>query len=444
MRTTSTFMALVGSAAAFPHMAAKMAEELSKRQGQLLPSVPLAEGNFEGAPQLVFNAQDQYVSNTGNHAYRAPNFAAGDTRGPCPGLNALANHGYIDHSGVTNLVEAIQGTTAGFNMGVDLAGFLSTISVLLDGNIPTTKWSIGSGGGSGGIASLGGILGGGTGLTGSHNKYETDSSPMRGDFYEYCGNNYEVQLSQYQVLYDYYKGVPDDQVSFTFSDLAKFRNFRFGQSVSENPNFAYGPFSGLIVSQAAFTFIPAFMSNHSAEFPNGKLTRQTLNSFFGVTEKNSDGKGGGTLSYAPGTEKIPDNWYRRSSTVPYSIPLFALDVVRIGAQYPQIVSIGGNTNGVNTFSGVTLGDTFGSVFALENLAKGNTAACLVYQVGQQVVLDQVRDGLVGNLLNTATGLVSKYLAPPAALSCPSLEAKTAEQKLNGYPGVENGTQTKCS
>lgn len=55
-----------------PHMA-----ELMKRQ---------APG---GTPP--FNAAEQYVSNAGSHAFVAsgPN----DQRGPCPALNAMANHG---------------------------------------------------------------------------------------------------------------------------------------------------------------------------------------------------------------------------------------------------------------------------------------------------------------------------------------------------------------
>ena len=43
-----------------------------------------------GAPPLLaplFDAADQYVSNTGSHAFVAP--GSGDARGPCPGLNAM-------------------------------------------------------------------------------------------------------------------------------------------------------------------------------------------------------------------------------------------------------------------------------------------------------------------------------------------------------------------
>lgn len=40
---------------------------------------------------------------TGRHKFVPPDFEAGDQRGPCPGLNALANHNYIPHDGVVNV-----------------------------------------------------------------------------------------------------------------------------------------------------------------------------------------------------------------------------------------------------------------------------------------------------------------------------------------------------
>lgn len=38
---------------------------------------------------------------TGEHAFQPPN--KGDQRGPCPGLNALANHNYIPHNGIVSV-----------------------------------------------------------------------------------------------------------------------------------------------------------------------------------------------------------------------------------------------------------------------------------------------------------------------------------------------------
>lgn len=48
---------------------------------------------------------------TGDHSFIPPDFSAGDQRGPCPGLNALANHGYIGRNGVTNVGVALSYAT---------------------------------------------------------------------------------------------------------------------------------------------------------------------------------------------------------------------------------------------------------------------------------------------------------------------------------------------
>lgn len=42
-------------------------------------------------PTPGFDAAAQYVSNQGAHAFVPPNFAAGDQRGPCPGMSFLGN-----------------------------------------------------------------------------------------------------------------------------------------------------------------------------------------------------------------------------------------------------------------------------------------------------------------------------------------------------------------
>lgn len=60
-----------------------------------------------------FDAKAQLVSVSGKHKFVAPDFAAGDARGPCPGLNALANHGYIPHNGVGTAMDFLTGTLEG-------------------------------------------------------------------------------------------------------------------------------------------------------------------------------------------------------------------------------------------------------------------------------------------------------------------------------------------
>lgn len=66
----------------------------------------------ESSPRsLVFSAKDQYVSNSGDHAFVPP--GAGDQRGPCPGLNAMANHNYLPHNGVATISQFVKGTFDG-------------------------------------------------------------------------------------------------------------------------------------------------------------------------------------------------------------------------------------------------------------------------------------------------------------------------------------------
>lgn len=60
-------------------------------------------------------------------------------------------------------------------MGKDLGSFLSIYGAVMDGDL--TSWSIGG-------PPSGSSLIGPQGISGSHNKYESDVSPTRGDLYE--------------------------------------------------------------------------------------------------------------------------------------------------------------------------------------------------------------------------------------------------------------------
>lgn len=80
-----------------------------------------------------FSAKAQYVSNQGAHKYVAP--GAGDQRGPCPGLNAMANHNYLPHNGIATIAQFVQGTYDVFGMGLDLGTFLSVYGAVFDGDL---------------------------------------------------------------------------------------------------------------------------------------------------------------------------------------------------------------------------------------------------------------------------------------------------------------------
>ena len=66
-------------------------------------------------PFTTFN-ENQLIDVTGEHAWVAP--GPNDLRGPCPGLNALANHGYFPHVCSTKFSSALS-----FMMSADFVNF---------------------------------------------------------------------------------------------------------------------------------------------------------------------------------------------------------------------------------------------------------------------------------------------------------------------------------
>ena len=94
-------------------LAARVPPKLTARQQ--IPTDPLgfskAQTNCGPTPCVTFSEADQLVSVTGQNAYASP--APDEIRGPCPGLNAAANHGYLPRSGIASLEETVAGLGAG-------------------------------------------------------------------------------------------------------------------------------------------------------------------------------------------------------------------------------------------------------------------------------------------------------------------------------------------
>lgn len=188
--------------AAFPRLNAEAIQHLLKRQPGS-KGCPFAHDKAlkQTKRAVGFDPVAQRVSTTGQHAFVPPNLAAGDKRGPCPGLNALANHGYLPHNGIAPATTIIQAVTQGrsiiehtwsvtdlvlaYGLGLDLATFLALYGTVFDGDSLslTPGYSIGGPATLDGILSGTGILRTPSGLTGSHNNYEGDTSATRGDLY---------------------------------------------------------------------------------------------------------------------------------------------------------------------------------------------------------------------------------------------------------------------
>ncbi|KAJ3712560.1 hypothetical protein DFJ43DRAFT_1008467, partial [Lentinula guzmanii] len=321
------------------------------------------------------------------------------------------------HSGIATIDEFVQGTYEVFGMGNDLGSFLAIYGTALDGDIPSLSFSIGTGGNS----ILGTVLHP-DGLTGSHNNYEADVSPTRGDLYEY-GNNYEVQMTQFLQLYDLQSNVSDpSQVNYDIDVLTAFRLSRFQQSIDNNQYFFNGPITGLLVQPAAYQFIFHFMANKSEEYPEGRLDREVLKTFFSITGPENN------LAYTPGQERIPDNWYKRAIGDEYGIVSFLSETTSIGIAHPEFLSVGGNTGEVDTFTGVDFADLTGGVFNATTLLEGNNLGCFLLQ-GVVLALPTGVAGLVG-VLDQLEGTVNPLLKE---WNCPQLE-EINQSLLENYPG----------
>lgn len=106
------------------------------------------------------------------------------------------------------------------------------------------------------------------GLDGSHNWIEGDASGTRDDLYV-TGDASTMNMTLFKMMYNSVEG---DII--TLDDIAKRAAERFDEAVAINPNFYYGPYTGLVARNAGYIFSGRLLSNHSHENPIGvKLSK---------------------------------------------------------------------------------------------------------------------------------------------------------------------------
>lgn len=394
-------LAYAGLTAAYPNILAEL-ESQKKASG------------LKNRAAGIFDAASQLVDVSGAHAFTPP--GDGDQRGPCPGLNALANHNYLPHNGVGTIDQFIESTTSVFGMGADLAAILAVYGAAIDGNL--LSWSIG--GPTANVPSIN-LLGQPQGISGSHNKYEGDASPTRGDLYV-DGQDYLLKMQNFQALYD--AGKADD--NYDLQLLTDRRAARFQENIDGNPYFFNAPFSGVIAQPAAWSFIYRFMGNKSAEYPAGKLDGEVLKSFYAITGDD------GNFTYTPGYERIPENWYTRNQLDPYDVLFLNQDTTAMLLQHLEFASIGGNTGTPNSFVGVDPEELTDGVFNAQTLTQGNNLMCYGLQLAVQELPDLL-SGLVTNLAAAVNQVSAPFGNATEKLGCPELTKINMDQ-FNKYPG----------
>nr|XP_018909010.1 PREDICTED: aromatic peroxygenase-like [Bemisia tabaci] len=354
------------------------------------------------------------ISTTGDHAWMAP--GPNDQRGPCPALNALANHGYLPRDGVCTagqLASACYGVLA---LGIDLSMVLA-VQALVIASRYDLKISIGLPTENSPSCS---------GLTASHNKFETDASPTRTDLY-LSGNPGPLNLTLLGQMIEFKNA---SESCLTYADLIEFRYQRLTDCIATNPWFFFS-LPAAIAAAGTYSFQPRLFANATSEYPEGGCVDvETLKAFYGVSE---DGVYTG--------ERIPDNWYRRPYGREYTLPKYAMDYSAASMKYPAFLSTGGNNGTVNSFVGLDFADPINGVYNAKSLADSKTFSCYLYQL-----LQSLSFSLVANVANE----VLAFLKPLQALldkivgdnlsklGCPELNPSSSTS-VPGYPMQENGS-----
>lgn len=157
-------------------------------------------------------------------------------------------------------------------MGLDLAGILAVMGTVFVGNPISLNPGFSIGGPTSSVSSvLGnvfGLLGIPRGLLGSHNIIEGDSSNTRNEYYQ-TGDASTMNLTLFESWYNMSTTAEGD---YNMDLMAARANFRFQDSKATDPNFYYGPFTGMIARNAGYIFAGRLFANHSIENPDGVLS----------------------------------------------------------------------------------------------------------------------------------------------------------------------------
>jgi hypothetical protein len=158
-----------------------------------------------------------------------------------------------------------------------------------------------------------------------------------------------------------------------------------------------------------------------------------LKSFYGIATASD-----GTLSYTHGHERIPDNWYRRPVSNEYSSAGVVPDFAALLLVAPEILAMGGNTNGTNTYAPLNVSSLTGGVYSAESLLVGNNAACFLFQA-LTILFPDVLNGVLGVVQGVVQGVVASLSSATASmlagLTCPQLTS-IDKSVLEQYPGYK--------
>ncbi|KAF7311195.1 Aromatic peroxygenase [Mycena kentingensis (nom. inval.)] len=409
---------------AFRHIACPRASIRSPMRFQLALLQLIGALRAASFPGAAFRGAASPERDSTAHRYipAGPN----DMRGPCVGLNLLANHGYIPRNGIAPLLQSVLATVNVFGIGPDIT-LVAMLLSLWGANLIELNVSIGGPQPSVVDQLIGGILHRPVGLNGTHNQFESDSSATRCDLAE-CYDNSSVNEAAFAALIELFRDAPPGT---DYRDiLNQHRKNRWEHSVATNPYFFYGPID-MIVSCITHELILSLADFSDPSLPQGRLDEGILASMYGMHPVPTPDGGPVRYKYLYGTERLPDNWKRRPDTYLYATHGLP-DLLRLWTTYPETLLVGGNLGRVNSFAPLSIADFTGGRYTIETLLQQDNAACFAFQlaqvvfVGELATIEKIAASLFAEL-QRLVGLNNLQLA------CPELEAFKLEM-LDGYPG----------
>jgi hypothetical protein len=248
---------LVLTALAFTSMMTSFRWLVGLSPAELEAIIPTLQAHDVEPPPgpLVFNGTK--LVNDAAHPFHP--LQPGDIRGPCPGLNTLASHGYIPRNGVATPAQIINAVQNGFNMGNDLAIFVTYAAFLVNGNPITNLMSIGgktplTGPDPPAPASVAGLQ--------THNVFEGDTSMTRDD--AFFGDNHNFDETLFDQFSNFSTVFGGGEYNLTVA--AELRNQRFLQSMATDPEFSFvSPRFFTAYSEAVFPTV-FFVDGRAANF----------------------------------------------------------------------------------------------------------------------------------------------------------------------------------
>lgn len=285
-----------------------------------------------------------------------------------PAASLIIPSQFLSHDGITNLAELMDAQQNLYNLDYPLALIIALRAIALDGDIVTTRLSIGCDATARTSVDPAGVLGRQPGLDG-HNRFEGDTSLTRDDFFFY-GDDFTFNGTLFQSMYEHAQEFGGGL--FNRDAIAAYRAKRYDDSLATNPNFYFGPKALLLYGAASFIY---------NAFPGSTAQPDLENTatFFGAVDN-----GDGTWSKRP--ERIPQGWRNRET--PYTVTEIGNEVF---AQYTASPKLFGGNVGANNF--LALNTTFGLITDGE-IPDDATAAdftCFLYQLLTENVPGQVEN-----------------------------------------------------